>query len=290
MPAAGVKKTMIKKMNVSDISALADKYVPPFTMGVDSGSLTAKAVIINGNRQIIADNVVQMDFVSPKAAEKAINNVMVSSGLARKDIIYTVGTGYGRRKINFADKAITEITCHARGASFVYPEGRMVIDIGGQDSKVIALDEKGNVVNFIMNDRCAAGTGQFLEVMARALGFKLEEIGGLSLRAQKNIEISSICAVFAETEVISLVAQGEEKNDILGAIHNSIARRVVGMVGRVGLVRPLIMTGGVAKNIGMVRALEKVLNVSLHVPIDPQIIGAIGAALFAQDYASKLKC
>lgn len=256
-------------------------------MGVDSGSLTAKAVIMDGNRQIFAASVVQLDFVSPKAVEEAINNVLAFSGLERKDITYTVGTGYGRRRLDFADKAITEITCHAKGANFVYPEGRMVIDIGGQDSKAIALDTKGNAINFAMNDRCAAGTGQFLEVMARALGFRLEEIGELSLKAQKKLEISSTCVVFAETEIISLVAQGEEKNDILGAIHNSIARRVGGMASRVGVLKPVIMTGGVAKNIGMVRELEKVLSVSIHVPKDPQIIGAIGAALFAQDYASR---
>ncbi|MBN2568830.1 MAG: 2-hydroxyglutaryl-CoA dehydratase [Deltaproteobacteria bacterium] len=277
---------MAKSVNALNISTKINKYASPLTMGVDSGSLTAKAVIMDGKKEIIADSVVQLDYVSQKAVELAIGNVFESTGLCRENITYTVGTGYGRRKLDFADKAITEITCHARGANYVYPEGRMVIDIGGQDSKVIALDEKGNVINFAMNDKCAAGTGQFLEVMARALGFELEQIGELSLKAQKDIEISSMCVVFAETEIISLIAQGEDKYDVLGAIHNSIARRVAGMIGRVGLVKPVIMTGGVAKNIGMVRALEKVMNISIHVPKDPQIIGAIGAALFAQDYAS----
>lgn len=278
---------MTETARFTNIRANTNKYVFPLTMGVDSGSLTAKAVIMNGDKKIVADNVVQLDFVSPKAVEEAIHNVLTFSGLQRKDIAYTVGTGYGRRNLNFADKAITEITCHARGANCVYPEGRMVIDVGGQDSKAIVIDEKGNAINFAMNDRCAAGTGQFLEVMARALGIKLEAIGELSLKAQKKLEISSICVVFAETEVISLVAQGEEKKDILRAIHYSIARRVAGIAGRVGVVKPVIMTGGVAKNIGMVRALEKVLNVPIHVPEDPQIIGAIGAAMFAQDYAAQ---
>lgn len=277
---------MLNKKNETKSKKNKTEYAFPITMGVDSGSLTAKAVIMDGRRQVIAENVVQLDYVSQKAVEMAMNNALVSSGLDRQNISYTVGTGYGRRKLDFADKAITEITCHARGANYVYPECRMVIDIGGQDSKVIALDDKGNVINFAMNDRCAAGTGQFLEVMARALGFELQQIGELSIKAKKKLEVSSMCVVFAETEVISLVADGNDKNDILGALHDSIARRVAGLVGRVGLVKPVIMTGGVAKNIGMVKALERVLNISMHVPRDPQIIGAIGAAIIAQDLMS----
>lgn len=271
---------------MSGSKAPAHEYEAPLTMGVDSGSLTGKAVIIEGSDRIIAQSVVQLDFVSQKAVHAAIDNALESAGLERKDIAYIVGTGYGRRRLDFADKAITEITCHARGAHYLYPEGRMVIDIGGQDSKVIAVDVDGNAKNFAMNDRCAAGTGQFLEVMARALGFEIGEIGELSLQAKKQLSISSLCTVFAETEVISLIAEGNEKLDILAGLHESIARRITGLIGRVGLIPPVIMTGGVAKNIGMVKSLEKVLGTPIFVPADPQIVGAIGAALFAQDYAS----
>lgn len=261
-------------------------YAAPFTMGVDSGSLTGKAAIMDGSSRVVAQSVVQLDFVSQKAVQEAMGNALASAGLDRKDITYIVGTGYGRRRLDFADKAITEITCHARGAHYLYPEVRMVIDIGGQDSKVIAVDVEGNAKNFAMNDRCAAGTGQFLEVMARALGLEIGEIGELSLMAKKQLTINSLCTVFAETEVISLIAEGNDKVDILAGLHNSIARRVTGLVGRVGLMSPVIMTGGVAKNIGMVKALEKVLGTSIFVPADPQLAGAIGAALFAQDFAS----
>jgi len=270
---------------MSDSGPRKLEYEAPFTMGVDSGSLTGKAVIMDAGKRIVAHNVVQLDFVSQKAVRAAMENTLASAGLEQKDIACIVSTGYGRRRLDIADKSITEITCHARGANYLYAEARMVIDIGGQDSKVIGLDADGNARNFAMNDRCAAGTGQFLEVMARALGVELEQIGALALESKKQLTISSLCTVFAETEVISLVAEGNDVRDILAGIHESIARRITGLVGRVGLLTPAIMTGGVAKNIGMVRALEKVLRITMFVPAEPQIVGAIGAALFAQDYA-----
>ena len=259
-------------------------FVAPFTMGVDSGSLTGKAAIVDGNKCVIAHSVMQMDFVSEKAVRTAMDNTLETAGLEQSDIAFTVGTGYGRRRLDFVDKVLTEITCHAKGAHYLFNEAKTVIDIGGQDSKVISLDADGNASNFAMNDRCAAGTGQFLEVMSRALWIELEKIGDLSLQSHTKLNISSLCTVFAETEVISLIAQGHNKADILAGIHNSIARRISGMVGRIGLREPVIMTGGVAKNIGMVRALEKELGVSIFVPEDPQIVGALGAALFAQDF------
>ncbi|MBF7082851.1 2-hydroxyglutaryl-CoA dehydratase [Desulfallas sp. Bu1-1] len=256
-----------------------------FTLGIDSGSLTAKAVIMDGNRRIVSHSVKQLEFVSEKAVKIAMDNALAAAGLELSDMAYIVSTGYGRRRFSFANKAITEISCHAKGANYVFPDARTVIDIGGQDSKVISVDPLGNVQNFAMNDTCAAGTGQFLEVMARALGVGLEKIGELSLESLTKLKISSMCTVFAESEVISLVAQGHTKADILAAIHEAIARRITGLVGRVGLRQPVIMTGGVAKNIGVVRALEKELGVSITVPGEPQIVGALGAALFALDYA-----
>ena len=256
-----------------------------FTIGVDSGSLTAKAVLMDGDREIVSHSVIQMELVSEKAIQVAMESVLASAGRTLDDIAYIVSTGYGRRKLDFADRTITEISCHAKGANYLFPSARTVIDIGGQDSKVITVGSFGNATNFAMNDRCAAGTGQFLEVIARGLGVNVYEIGELSLQSQASLQISSTCTVFAETEAISLLAQGYSKVDILAAIHEAIARRVVGLVGRVGLHEPVIMTGGVAKNIGVVRALERVLGVSLTIPSEPQIVGAIGAALFALDYA-----
>ena len=264
------------------------KHIPPFTLGVDSGSLTAKAVIMDGNRKIVSHKVVQLEFVSEKAVKLAVEKALAAAGLELCDLAYIVSTGYGRRKLSFASKAITEISCHAKGAHYVFPDAKTVIDIGGQDSKVISIDSSGNVQNFAMNDTCAAGTGQFLQVMARALGVRLTKIGELSLQSQIKLTISSMCTVFAESEVISLVAQGRQKEDILSAIHEGIARRTVGLVGRVGLRQPVIMTGGVAKNAGLVRALEKELGASITIPKYPQIVGAIGAALFAQDHATAL--
>jgi predicted CoA-substrate-specific enzyme activase len=257
-------------------------------MGVDSGSLTAKAVIMNGNKEIIAHSVRQFTFVSEKAVKVVVEDVLTIAGLKLEDISYIVTTGYGRRRITFGNKAITEITCHAKGANYVYPQARTIIDIGGQDSKVISIDHNGNVLNFAMNDTCAAGTGQFLEVMAKALGVELKDIGDYALQAKKDIKISSMCTVFAESEVISLVAEGNSEIEILGAIHTAIARRTVGLAGRVGVIQPLIMTGGVAKNKGMVRSIEKELKMTIHIPEEPQIVGALGAAIFAVDYALAL--
>ncbi|NSW82804.1 MAG: 2-hydroxyglutaryl-CoA dehydratase [Syntrophothermus sp.] len=255
-----------------------------YVLGVDSGSLTAKAVIMNRDREIVAHSVVQLEIVSLEAVKEAVNNVLSSAGLDMSDIAYVVATGYGRRRYDFADKTVTEISCHAKGAHYLFPEVRTVIDIGGQDSKVIAVDEEGNPTHFAMNDRCAAGTGRFLEVMASALRVPLEAIGEMSLKARQKLTISSICTVFAETEVISLVAEGHSKEDILGALHASIASRIAGLVARVGLREPVMMTGGVAKNVGAVRAIERELGVSMTVAKDPQIVGALGAALFALDF------
>lgn len=262
------------------------KHIPPYTLGVDSGSLTAKAVIMDGNRKIVAHKVVQLEFVSETAVRLAMDKALAATGLELSDMAYVVTTGYGRRRLNFADKAVTEISCHAKGANHISPDVRTVIDIGGQDSKVIIIDDRGNVQKFAMNDTCAAGTGQFLQVMARALGVRLSKIGELSLESRTKLKINSMCTVFAESEVISLVAQGHRKEDILASIHESIARRTAGLVGRAGLRQPVIMTGGVAKNVGLVRALEKELGIPISIPKYPQIVGAIGAALFAQDFAA----
>jgi predicted CoA-substrate-specific enzyme activase len=252
-----------------------------WVLGVDSGSLTGKAVIIDSNRHIIASSVVQLEIVSKRAVQEAISNVLSHAGLKWDDLAYTVSTGYGRRRLDIANRDVTEISCHAKGARYFYPEARTVIDIGGQDSKVIQIDPSGNYSNFAMNEKCAAGSGKFLEVMARALGVPLDKIGDLALESKNELQISSTCTVFAETEVISFVAEGRKIPDILAAIHKSIANRVANLAGRILVTEPAVMTGGVAKNIGLVRALEKELSMKILVPSDPQIVGAVGAALFA---------
>ena len=194
-----------------------------------------------------------------------------------------VATGYGRIAVPFASKKVTEITCHARGAYHLFPQTRTVIDIGGQDSKVIRLGKDGRVVDFVMNDKCAAGTGRFLEVMARALEVSLEDMGRLSDLARERLTISSMCTVFAESEVVSLIAEGHPKEDIIRGLHDAVSERVAGMAERVGLENGVTMTGGVAKNAGVVRSLEERLGVKISRPEEPQIVGALGAALIAAD-------
>ena len=192
-----------------------------------------------------------------------------------------VSTGYGRAGVEGAHKTITEITCHAAGVHYCSPHIRSIIDIGGQDSKSILLEDNGRVKDFVMNDKCAAGTGRFLEVMARALQVDLEVFGDMSLRAENPGKISSLCTVFAESEVISLISKGESRENIIAGIHESIATRISAMANRVGVKPPLMMTGGVAKNIGVVRALEKKLNMTIEVLESAQVMGAIGAAVLA---------
>lgn len=249
--------------------------------GVDIGSLTAKTVIVGLDCRIASYKVIQGKIVDESAAIASLEQALENAQLTRVEIGFLVTTGYGRNMVSFGDKNITEISCHARGAQFLFPGVRTVIDIGGQDSKVITLNGEGSVVNFAMNDKCAAGTGRFLEVMAHALEVPLEEMGVLSLKAEDPALISSICTVFAESEVISLTAQGRSKLDIIAGIHEAIARRMHSLVNQVGVVAPVVISGGVAKNAGVVRALERLLETEIILPPEPQIVGALGAALFA---------
>lgn len=254
-----------------------------YVMGIDFGSTTAKTVIIDLKGNIVAWNVAHMGAVSGDGVSASIEAALKEAGLKQEDMGRTVSTGYGRRMLDIADKNFTEITCHARGAVAMVPDARLVIDIGGQDSKVIAIDSNGLVAQFAMNDRCAAGTGKFLEVLARAMEIELNDMGGVALKAEQELKISSMCATFAETEVISLLAEGNNKPDVLGAVHAAIASRTVGLVSRVGKKGPVVMTGGVAKNPAAVRYIEQVLGMPLILPPHPQIAGALGAALLALD-------
>ena len=250
------------------------------TAGIDVGSISTKAAVIEDGK-LIGTRIIPTGYNVEKAGEKVYNSLLSELNLTADAINRVVSTGYGRNRVSFSDKSITEITCHAAGVRFLNPDKRSIIDIGGQDSKAIVIDENGSVVDFIMNDKCAAGTGRFLEVMARALEVDLDAFGELSLKAETAAAISSLCTVFAESEVISLISKGEKRSCIIAGIHESIASRVVAMGARLGMKAPVIMTGGVAKNSGVVHAIEKKLKTEIAVSEHAQANGAIGAALLA---------
>ncbi|HOW57103.1 MAG TPA: acyl-CoA dehydratase activase [Smithellaceae bacterium] len=252
------------------------------TAGIDIGSITAKAALFR-NGKIAATKLIFTGYNSEAAGEKLFAEILRDAGIAGAEKFKIVATGYGRASVSFADKAITEISCHAAGARYLNDKIRFIIDIGGQDSKAILLDEQGKVKNFVMNDKCAAGTGRFLEVMARALEINLDEFGTISGQAKNPSPISSLCTVFAESEVISLIAKGMAREDIIAGIHESIGARVAALAARAGLAKPAMITGGVAKNAGVVKALEKALGLTLEVSPHAQFAGAIGAAILAQN-------
>ena len=251
------------------------------TVGIDVGSITAKAAMVRDG-VVIADKLILTGYNARHAGENVFEALMKETGIDSSSVAKIISTGYGRNSVSIADKAVTEITCHAAGAHYLNPDVRSVIDIGGQDSKAIVLDENGHVKNFAMNDKCAAGTGRFLEVMSKALEVDLDDFGSFSLNAEQPSKISSLCTVFAESEVVSLISKGEKRENIIAGIHESIAVRVVAMANRTGLKPPIMMTGGVAKNIGVVKALEKKIGRQIEVSPQSQLTGAIGAALLAQ--------
>jgi len=250
------------------------------------GSLYTKTVFLDGDGNVVAKDIIRSGAIYQGAAENSFAHALEQVGLERGDIGYTVGTGYGRAKVLFADKEITEITCHGRGSHWLFPEAHTIIDIGGQDTKVIWLNDAGNLRSFVMNDKCAAGTGRFLEVMAATMGLGMEEMGPLSLLSKYNVEISSLCTVFAESEIISLFAQSCALEDICAGLHRAIASRIAGMVAQVGIRERVVMSGGVAQNIGVVKTLEQRLKTSLLIPDEPQIVGALGAALIAWEISN----
>ena len=256
-----------------------------YVCGIDVGSLSTDAVIVDGEKRIAGTGIVRTGASSLRAAEEALEKALSTAGLDRSALGFIVSTGYGRAGLPFADRAVTEITCHARGAWFLFPDTGTVLDIGGQDSKVILVGQGGRVLDFTMNDKCAAGTGRFLEVMADKLQVGLDEMGELSNRAQGEATISSVCTVFAESEVVSLVARDHPIGEIVRGIHRAIVGRVWGMISALGPKGELTMSGGVAKNRGVVSMLEERWGRAFHVPEEPQIVGALGAALIALDQA-----
>ena len=251
--------------------------------GVDVGSTQTKAIILldNAGKEIVARALVDTGANVRKAAEHAFHEACQAAGIHAGDVGFVVGTGYGRYKVSFGNTQMTEITCHARGAHFVFPGTRTVIDMGGQDSKAISVGQDGEVLDFVMNDKCAAGTGRFLANAADVMGISLDEIGPLSLRAVRPVKITTVCTVFVESDILSYLSQGKKPEDILGGVHLAIAKRTLSLARRIPIEPGITMTGGVARNGGMVHALEEVLGGKLQVSPEAHFMGAIGAALFA---------
>lgn len=249
--------------------------------GVDIGSTMTKVAIINQTTLVSVIGPTGPEH--RKLANEVMEEALAKANLHFEAITYVVTTGYGRVNVPFADKQITEISCHARGVGYLLPEVRTVIDIGGQDCKGIKLNDNGQAVDFVMNDKCAAGTGRFLEVTAEELGVNLEDMGRLSLEAKNKVEISSTCTVFAAQEVVAKLSAGAPLPDIIAGLHEAIATRIYGMVRRLKIEREVALTGGGAKNIGLVKALEAKLGFPALVPPEPLLTGAIGAALMGRD-------
>ena len=258
----------------------------PFA-GIDIGSTMTKVVIADEQGKIISSIIGPTGAEHRHLALRVTENAMEKAGLNFDNLDFIVATGYGRISVPFADKQITEITCHARGIRALFPSVRTIIDIGGQDSKGIKLDSEGKVANFVMNDKCAAGTGRFLEVIAEALGIDLTDMGRISAMADGYVQISNTCTVFAEHEVTSRLAEGAAITVIVDGLHESIAGRVVNMVRHLGLEKDVVVTGGGAKNTGLIQAIESKVGFSVLIPPEPFITGALGAALIGKDLVAR---
>ena len=276
-----------ESMNMEQLEGKELKMGKGYFAGIDSGSTSTDVVILDKDQNIVTGIILPTGAGAAIGAERALEEALKDAGLQREDIDAMVTTGYGRTAISDGDKSITEITCHARGAHFLNPEVRTVIDIGGQDSKVIRLDENGAVANFVMNDKCAAGTGRFLEMMARTMEMSLDDMGKAGLSYKEDITISSMCTVFAESEVVSLIAQNKATDDIVHGLNKAVASKTAALAKRVGGEERYMMTGGVSKNQGLVKTLEEKLGTTLVISDKAQLCGALGAALFAKDMVTE---
>jgi len=253
--------------------------------GLDIGSTMTKAVILE--QGVIASVIGPTGPEQRRLANKVMEEALCKAGLSFDAMTYIVSTGYGRINVPFADKQVTEISCHAKGVSSLFPQARTIVDIGGQDSKAITVDPHGRVTNFIMNDKCAAGSGRFVEVIADTVGLKLEQMGDLSLQSTHPAQISNICTIWAQQEVASRLAEGVPIPDLIAGVHRSLADRVARMVKRLKLQKEVILTGGGGKNKGLVKALSEQLDCEILVPPEPLITGALGAALLGKDIVGK---
>jgi (R)-2-hydroxyacyl-CoA dehydratese activating ATPase len=258
-----------------------------FFAGIDIGSTMTKVVIADEQEKIITSTIGPTGAEHRHLALKVTENAMEKASLNFDQLDFIVATGYGRISVPFADKQITEITCHARGIKALFPSVRIIIDIGGQDSKGIKLDSEGKVANFVMNDKCAAGTGRFLEVIAEALGINLTDMGRIAASADGYVQISNTCTVFAEHEVTSRLAEGAGIPEIVAGLHESIAGRVVNMVRHLGIEKDVVVTGGGAKNSGLIQAIEGKVGFPVLIPPEPFITGALGAALIGRDFVTR---
>jgi predicted CoA-substrate-specific enzyme activase len=254
--------------------------------GVDIGSTMTKIVVMDGAGNICSRIVGPTGPEHRRLANEVLAQALEQANLSVGQIDYVVATGYGRVNVPFADRQITELTCHARGVASLFPTVRTAIDIGGQDAKGLKIKD-GKLVDFVMNDKCAAGTGRFLEVLADTLGLELDDLGGISLESTKKVPISSTCTIFAQQEVIARISEGLPLEDIVAGLHNALAGRVARMVQRLRVEPDVVLTGGVAKNIGVVKAMKENLGYKILVPPDPLLTGAIGAAILGKEITSK---
>ncbi|MCU0844506.1 MAG: acyl-CoA dehydratase activase [Spirochaetes bacterium] len=252
--------------------------------GCDVGSLTSKAVVMKDGK-VLGSMLIKSKARPGESAEEVMNGACAAAGVERREIMFCVGTGYGRDRIGFVNEAVSEIACHGRGARWMVPTARTIIDIGGQDCKAIRLDAEGTVTKFVTNDKCASGTGRFLEVMARLLGVGLDELGELSVRSKNPVTLANACTVWAQADVIQFLNDGVPLEDIAAGINNAMAGRMAVLVNNLGIENDVCMTGGVAKNRGVLAAIEKMLGLRLRAirRHDPQLAGALGAALIAMD-------
>ena len=255
-----------------------------YAAGVDVGSTQTKAIIINEAREIVGRALIDTGANVVLAAENAYDEALRNSAIQEEEVEYVIGTGYGRYRVTFGNAQVTEISCHARGASHMFPNTKTVLDMGGQDTKAIRVSPNGEVLDFCMNDKCAAGTGRFLGAAAAALDIPLSKLGSVAMQSERPVKISTTCTVFAESEVLSWLGKGKKIEDILWGVHLSIASRSVGLLRRVGIEEELTFTGGVTKNPGVIKALEQAIGFKLNISDDSHYIGALGAALFAFDH------
>jgi len=256
-----------------------------YVAGVDIGSTQAKAIVLNEHGEVVGRALLDVKASMATIAEEAFKAALQQARVFEREVVYVIGTGYGRYKVTFGNEQVTEISCHARGASALFPGTRTVLDIGGQDTKAIRIGADGRVLDFAMNDKCAAGTGRFLGAASFVLELPLSDLASLALKSTNPVRITTTCTVFAESEIINHLAKGRLPEDVLMGMHEAIAKRCSSLVRRVGLEEEVAFTGGVSRNRAMVQILEEILETRLNVSADSHFAGALGAALFAYDRA-----
>ncbi len=258
------------------------------TAGIDIGSLSAQAVILRGNEIVSYSNIIA-GANRAETSIKVVDMALKMTDLSKEELKYIIGTGYGRYQVPFANKNVTEITCHARGINYYFPNVRTLLDMGGQDCKAISCGERGQVMSFVMNEKCAAGTGRSIEIISKLLDIPLDEIGPRSLKIQEIPPVlSNTCVVFAKSEALQLIRTGVAVNNVLAAYCDALARKVLSLINRIGMKQEFAISGGIAKNIGVVKRIEEYLGVKANICDEPQIVGAVGAALIAQTFYLKM--